>query len=378
MLKHDTEKPREHRTIPKHIQPFVVREHDSALLAFYKLSEGNMYGLLCVVDDQEKLIGILTLNEFRIPYSSALIEMDRSTTVGEVCSKNFRFLREEQDPYLYGTKLFADSMVNSALPIVREGGQLVGLFARWMAFFREFMDNDKLRYSHYAYCVWNAACLACSKGYKAISVMEFGVAGGTGLVLLEKYAVEVERLTGVKIEVYGFDSGSGLFAPSSVEKDLIHVFAEGEYRMDYQKLSERLIRAKLVIGDISETLPAFLESSEAAPIGAMMIDVDTYTPATAILNAFSAADKHFLPIVYLYFDDIHPEYQFQGEWQAVSEFNQRQDDMKITPEDIVVNPRRLHQGTSFWWHSHVKYLLRFRHKAFKKGPEPWRKLPLSV
>ena len=59
---------------------------------------------------------------------------------------------------------------------------------------------------YYAHCVWNAAVLGKRLGYEAISVAEFGVSGGNGLVLLEKYATEVSRELGIGIEVYGFDT----------------------------------------------------------------------------------------------------------------------------------------------------------------------------
>src|SRR5947207_261742 len=40
-----------------------------------------------------------------------------------------------------------------------------------------------------------------------ISAIEFGVAGGSGLLALQNEAEDVERETGVKIKVYGFDAG---------------------------------------------------------------------------------------------------------------------------------------------------------------------------
>jgi hypothetical protein len=42
-----------------------------------------------------------------------------------------------------------------------------------------------------------------------VSVFEFGVAGGSGLVSLERVAELVEQKTGVGIDVYGFDTGEG-------------------------------------------------------------------------------------------------------------------------------------------------------------------------
>src|SRR4051812_6870835 len=68
-------------------------------------------------------------------------------------------------------------------------------------------------YPHYAYGVYWSAFLARQLGVPRISVIEFGVAGGRGLVALENASAEIERELGVGIDVYGFDSGGGMPAP---------------------------------------------------------------------------------------------------------------------------------------------------------------------
>ena len=45
------------------------------------------------------------------------------------------------------------------------------------------------------------------EGIPAISAIEFGVAGGSGLLALEREAAAVEAELGVAIKVYGFDNG---------------------------------------------------------------------------------------------------------------------------------------------------------------------------
>jgi hypothetical protein len=50
-------------------------------------------------------------------------------------------------------------------------------------------------------------------GHERISVIEYGVAGGNGLRMLEEHAKKIESILGVKIEVYGFDTGKGLPQP---------------------------------------------------------------------------------------------------------------------------------------------------------------------
>ena len=59
----------------------------------------------------------------------------------------------------------------------------------------------------------HGAALAKKLGHRRVSVLEFGVAGGRGLIDLEYHAREVSRELEIEIDVYGFDTGSGLPAP---------------------------------------------------------------------------------------------------------------------------------------------------------------------
>jgi hypothetical protein len=59
---------------------------------------------------------------------------------------------------------------------------------------------------HYAYGVFSAADLAKRLGLKGITVIELGVAGGSGLVALEEIASAVGGAAGIQIDVVGFDS----------------------------------------------------------------------------------------------------------------------------------------------------------------------------
>src|SRR5262245_22400563 len=79
--------------------------------------------------------------------------------------------------------------------------------------FTEALQWDKLERTWLAYGVMQAAVQAKALGLPAISVVEFGVAGGSGLLLLEQYAEEVERASGVRCHVFGFDAGEGMPKP---------------------------------------------------------------------------------------------------------------------------------------------------------------------
>ncbi len=127
--------------------------------------------------------------------------------------------------------------------------------------------------NHYAYCVYNAAILAKRLHYPRISVVEFGVAGGKGLLNLEYHAKAISELFDIEIEIYGFDTGEGLPEPIDY-RDLPYHWKEGFFKMDFPSLQKKLKTAKLVIGNISETSKSFFEDFNPAPIGAVMCDVD--------------------------------------------------------------------------------------------------------
>ena len=69
----------------------------------------------------------------------------------------------------------------------------------------------------YAYCTYHAADLARRLGISRISVIEFGVAGGNGLIFLRDFAARVREALGVEVEVYGFDTGAGLPEVTTIE-----------------------------------------------------------------------------------------------------------------------------------------------------------------
>ena len=129
---------------------------------------------------------------------------------------------------------------------------------------------------HYGYCLLNAAKLAKRMNHDRISVIEFGVATGNGLLSLEYHAQEVERLVGIQIDIYGFDTGEGL--PTLLDyRDLPYHWKPGFFKMDVPRLQSRLTKAKLVIGNVSETAKSFFADHDPAPIAAMFHDLDFFS-----------------------------------------------------------------------------------------------------
>lgn len=201
----------------------------------------------------------------------------------------------------------------------------------------------------YAYSVFHAAKQAVALGYKAISVVEFGVAGGNGLLAMEKHAENVSRLLGIDIEVYGFDTGSGLPQLEGY-RDIMHQWHKGAFPMDFEKLQARLKRAKLVIGEVGETVGDFYEKHAPAPIGAVMFDVDLYSSTKAAMRIFDGNSERYLPRVRCYFDDILGNEialtnEYTGEQLAISQYNSLNEMRKIT----AVHHLRAKNHTKKWY-----------------------------
>jgi hypothetical protein len=177
----------------------------------------------------------------------------------------------------------------------------------------------------YAFGVKQAIYLASRLKHSSVSVIEFGVGAGEGLLILEAYAAELGRSAGIQVEVYGFDTGQGL-PLSSDYRDLAYVWKRGAYSMDVASLQSRLKSAKLLLGDVRDTVPQFARSAHA-PIGFISFDLDYYTSTKAAFEVFAESDLAVLPRVVCYFDDVvsdghqlHCEHT--GESLAIREFNE--------------------------------------------------------
>lgn len=75
--------------------------------------------------------------------------------------------------------------------------------------YKQRLKIEALERSHYAHCIYNAAVLAKKLGYRRMSVLEYGVAAGNGLLNIEYHAQETSKLLSIDIDIYGFDTGEG-------------------------------------------------------------------------------------------------------------------------------------------------------------------------
>jgi hypothetical protein len=218
----------------------------------------------------------------------------------------------------------------------------LSLFVAIFGRFRTKVAFDLIVRQQYAFPILFAADLAARYGIRTVTLLEFGVASGAGLLNMCQIASAATKATGVEFRVFGFDTGRGM-PPAIDYRDLPEVFQEGDFPMDVDSLSKSLPSfAKLIIGDISETVPSFLANLTAdAPIGFISVDVDYYSSAKQVLQILIGPPQSYLPIVATYLDDIGVpgSNPWTGELLAVREFNEANELRKIAPFTLLRSQR---------------------------------------
>jgi hypothetical protein len=181
----------------------------------------------------------------------------------------------------------------------------------------------------YLWPLLEAARSARSLGVREISALEFGVAGGNGLLALEAAASAVESVSAVRIHVLGFDTGVGMPEPED-HRDVPWSVRPGLFAMDPDALRARLTSARLILGHVRETIPAWLDEG-GAPVGFLACDLDFYSSTRDALRLFEAGAASLLPRIPCYFDDVlgYGWTDFNGELAAIAEFNDAHPRRKI-------------------------------------------------
>lgn len=204
---------------------------------------------------------------------------------------------------------------------------------------------------NYAYGVLKACDLARFAGASKVTVCEFGVATGDGLLALCDLADLLGPATGVEIRVVGFDTGAGLPRVEGCE-DHPELWSPGDFPMvNRETLVQRIgNRAELIFGDIAETVDGFVNTlSPQAPLGFVSVDVDIYSSTRAALRCLTGPPDRYPPAVAMYFDDVSFYFanRWCGELKAVDEFNEANEFRKIDRDyNIAQRPREP-------WHDHM-------------------------
>lgn len=243
--------------------------------------------------------------------------------------------------------------------------------------------RDKVRWNvierpHYGHCLLESAVIAKRLGVPRISAIEFGVAGGNGLLSLESHADRVRQETGIEIAVYGFDGGVGMPPPRDY-RDLPYLWQEGDFVMEADKLRARLKSAQLVLEPVGESVASFCEKYHPPPIGFIAFDLDYYSSTVEALHILECEHRYLLPRVACYVDDMVGEVdraynEFTGELLAIREFNAAHADIKIAP---VRGLRHYGGKLPSLWHEQIFVAHLFRHPDYGRPVSNLHQLPLS-
>lgn len=352
----------------------IAYEKDNIYKAYWNYSKTGVMTL--VLNEEDKFVGAVGVKE----YEKAMV-FGGVEHVSEITNYNCTVISGDH-LYEKARNIYYEKNIEW-LPVLDAERNLIDVFSRRRAFYKDYFKEGKLPYPHYARIVWAAANEAQKLGLKAISVIEFGVAGGNGLIALEFHAREIGKLFDIEIQVYGFDTGEGLPEYEADYRDELFRFKKGTYKMNFSQLAEKLTSAKLVLGDIHVTGCQFWEMCQA-PIGAVMIDVDIYTSTIPVLKMLETDFKNVLPRIFMYFDDIFKGYENIGENLAIKEFNERnRESIAISPEgtdrdydtfSLGYNTNSI-QGKAI----EMKVCHYFKHPLYNEyvAPKDWGEAPLK-
>jgi hypothetical protein len=181
----------------------------------------------------------------------------------------------------------------------------------------------------YLWPLLHATHAARALGLAEIAALEFGVAGGNGLLALERAASAATELSGTEVRIFGFDTGTGMPQPAD-PRDAPWLLEPSYFEMDEAALRARLRSSQLVLGEVSETVGEWSASGHP-PIGFISFDLDYYSSTIEALKVVDGDAQRLLPRVPCYFDDLfgYGWTDFTGERAAIDEFNEGHDHRKI-------------------------------------------------
>lgn len=251
----------------------------------------------------------------------------------------------------------------------------LSLFVLLFGNYRQKVFFDLVVRPQYAFGILAGAQAAKNLGFKKVTLIEFGVGSGAGLMNMIELARKTKRATGIDFQIVGFDTGAGM--PKAKDfRDHPDLYSEGDFPMDWGKLSKALQgEAQIFIGEIKDSLEKFIAAlTPSAPIGFVALDVDYYSSAVDALNLFKAPAPYFLPTTHIHVDDIQlePHNSLCGELLAIKEFNAGQN-QRIIEHHIFFENRRIFRNAT--WLKHIYQLHLLDHPArIASVPQKTRRL----
>lgn len=197
------------------------------------------------------------------------------------------------------------------------------------AFYAWCAANGVATRPQYLWPLLHAAHVARALNVPRIAALEFGVAGGNGLLALERAAAAATEVSGTAVDIFGFDSGAGMPAAAD-PRDAPWLIEPSDFKMDVEALRGRLTSARLVLGPVAETAPEWA-ASDHQPIGFVAFDLDYYSSTKEAFAVLEGDPSRLLPRVPCYFDDTfgYGWTEFMGVHAALREYNDSHDRRKI-------------------------------------------------
>ena len=192
--------------------------------------------------------------------------------------------------------------------------------------FEKFFDLIKygvLPRPNYALGILMAAHQAKELNYKKISVIELGCWNFEGLIDIENYIDDIKKFIDIDFNVYGFELGSGHIKEEIDPRNRLYELSGGDYTFIKKENLKKLKFSKLVLGDVKETVPKFLEEKhlDEAPLGFIIFDLGFYTSAKDALNLLKSKSNRYLPRTTIYSDNNYFVLENEADKLAFKEFN---------------------------------------------------------
>ena len=179
-------------------------------------------------------------------------------------------------------------------------------------------------------------------GYKKITVIELGVAGGNGIKNLYKISKHLHQEFGIEIDVIGFDTGTGL--PEIKDyRDHPEIWSQGDFSMEY-KIDEFPTDVRLILGNVADTIPEFVKTFDGI-LGFVSLDLDLYSSTVSAFPLFEMPAHRYLPAMPVYVDDINVLIGYNpwcGEALAIKEFNDSHPMRKIEEKSSAWHVQNFH------------------------------------
>ena len=192
--------------------------------------------------------------------------------------------------------------------------------------FEKFFDLIKygvLPRPNYALGILMAAHQAKELNYKKISIIELGCWNFEGLIDIENYINDIKKFIDIDFNVYGFELGSGHIKEETDPRNRLYELSGGDYAFKKEENIKKLKFSELILGDVKETVPKFLEEKhlDEAPLGFVIFDLGFYTSAKDALNLLKSKSKRYLPRTIIYSDNNYFVLENEADKLAFAEFN---------------------------------------------------------